>query len=87
MYRRRRTDQLADRIVELERRISQLSSTSDLSESFSAEEIRAIYELLPQYRTMLRQDASIDRGQTRRRAGNAERAQHARDSQDDSQIA
>jgi hypothetical protein len=74
MYRRRRTDQLADRIVELERRISQLSSTSDLSESFSAEEIRAIYELLPQYRTMLRQES-------------AKRAQHARDSQDDSQIA
>jgi hypothetical protein len=27
-----------------------------LSESFSNEEIRAIYDLLPQYRTLLRQE-------------------------------
>jgi hypothetical protein len=56
MYRRRRADQIEDYIIELERRISQLSNTTDLSEAFSAEEIRAIYELLPQYRTLLRQE-------------------------------
>ena len=76
MYRRRRTDQITDHIVELERRISQLNSTSDLSESFSNEEIRAIYDLLPQYRTLLRQEA-------------AKRANHGRDSDrdDEPQIA
>ena len=70
MYRRRLTDQIADRIVELERRISQLNSTSDLSESFSSEEIRAIYDLLPQYRSMLRQES-------------AKRANHDRQSRND----
>jgi len=56
MYRRRRADQIEDHIIELERRISQLSDTTDLNEAFSAEEIRAIYEVLPQYRAMLRQE-------------------------------
>jgi hypothetical protein len=56
MYRRRRADQIEDHIIELERRISQLSNTTDLNEAFSAEEIRAIYEMLPQYRAMLRQE-------------------------------
>jgi hypothetical protein len=56
MYRRRRADQIEDHIIELERRISQLSNTTDLNEAFSAEEIRAIYEVLPQYRAMLRQE-------------------------------
>jgi hypothetical protein len=75
MYRRRRTDQIADHIVELERRISQLSTTSDLSEAFSSEEIRAIYDLLPQYRTLLRQEL-------------AKRANHRRESTtDEPQIA
>jgi hypothetical protein len=72
MYRRRRTDQIADHIVELERRISQLSTTSDLSETFSNEEIRAIYDLLPQYRTLLRQEL-------------AKRANHGRESSNDEQ--
>jgi hypothetical protein len=75
MYRRRRTDQIADHIVELEKRISQLSTTSDLSEAFSNEEIRAIYDLLPQYRTLLRQEL-------------AKRANHGREpSKDEQQIA
>ena len=75
MYRRRRTDQIAEHIVELEKRISQLTTTSDLSETFSSEEIRAIYDLLPQYRTLLRQEL-------------AKRANHGREScNDEPQIA
>jgi hypothetical protein len=72
MHRRRRSDQIAHHIVELEKRISQLSNMSDLNEAFSNEEIRAIYDLLPQYRALLRQEMT-------------KRAKHGRESCKDGQ--
>lgn len=56
MQRRRRTDQLADRILELETRLSLLSNFTGANDASLEDEIRGIYDLLPQYRDALRKE-------------------------------
>jgi hypothetical protein len=56
MQRRRRVDQLAERIVELEARLSMLSNSARGTDAFAEDEIRGIYDLLPQFREALRKE-------------------------------
>lgn len=58
MHRRRRIDQLADRIVELETRLSLLENFTGANDASIADEIRGIYDLLPQYREQLRKETA-----------------------------
>jgi hypothetical protein len=58
MKRRRRADQLQDRILELENRLSVLSSFNTANDASLADEIAGIYELLPQYRDALRNEVA-----------------------------
>jgi hypothetical protein len=56
MQRRRRVDQLADRIVELETRLSLLENFTGANDASIEDEIRGIYDLLPQFREQLRKE-------------------------------
>jgi hypothetical protein len=58
MQRRRRVDQLADRIVELETRLELLANFNGANDASLEDEIRAIYDLLPQYREQLRKETA-----------------------------
>jgi hypothetical protein len=58
MQRRRRVDQLADRIVELETRLELLANFNGANDASLEDEIRAIYDLLPQYREQLRKESA-----------------------------
>ena len=58
MKRRRRADQLQDRILELENRLSVLSNFNSANDASLADEIAGIYELLPQYRDALRNEVA-----------------------------
>jgi hypothetical protein len=50
MQRRRRLDQVEDRIVELETRLSVLSGFTSANDASLAEEVQAILDLLPSHR-------------------------------------
>jgi hypothetical protein len=56
MQRRRRTDHIAQQIIEFETRLATLSEFAAAHDSSAAEEIKAILDLLPHYREALRKE-------------------------------
>lgn len=58
MQRRRRVDQLQDRVLELEMRLAAIESFNGANDASLAEELTAIYELLPRFRQEMREEAA-----------------------------
>lgn len=57
MQRRRRVDQLQDRVLELEARLAAIESFTGANDASLADELTAIYELLPRFRQEMREEA------------------------------
>lgn len=56
MHRRRRADLLQDRVLELEGRLATIETFTGANDASLAEELTAIYELLPRFRQEMREE-------------------------------
>lgn len=57
MQRRRKVDQLENRVLELEMRLAAIEGFTGANDASLAEELTAIYELLPRFRQEMREEA------------------------------